>query len=759
MIKIEKITTLDRLMKIRDAWDNLLSKSTSNDLFLCPAWLFSWVKVFDKSYDLFFIALWENNRLLGLVPLCHKKTGPFRILTFAGAPVSDRMDFILKGGEEKRCIKTFTRWLLEQKGWDRITLDNFGAFSRNPEIFSDILQKAGIVFKVSVAGTYYYIPTKNYSDFENFLAQNKTKKSLKRLRNYRNRLLRAQNSRWELLTTLDSKTLRQIENLDTIGSLRGNRGESFFSRPSSKIFLQKLFLEIHEDKNIRTIVYKRGNKIHAYEINFLYNNKILSYQASFDKDLLQDSPGTVTCYKAIHHAFENGYDEYDFLLGNEAYKNHWSNDFRQSKCYQLYRKTLPSQILLVFDNQIKPSLKKLVKTPMGEKMFRPLRLATKKGIPQKKGKEFIPKQSWKNFEIISTLNNLKAIKGDWETLLKASKISDPFVRPGWNIAWWESFQNKGILFFVTHREKKKLSGIFPLYKKDMGPFRILTFTGCPVTDRMDFILKNSEREKATISFWKWLKSQGAWDMMALENLCTRTNTPDLIRKACTLTGMKLIKTYEDACYFIDLKTCSNYNAYLTATFKRKHRNYFRRLNKKSLSLSGAKWKIEQNLDNSLIQEMLVLDSQRSLRGKTDQCFFNNSSNKNFLISLMTYKHFKKITRVLTFRTHRGLHAYLLFFICNNRLLAYQTAFDKNLRELSIGTQLFLESIRFAFENGFDEYDFLRGDEEFKTRFTKSFRKTKTLLIFPETRKGNMLYAYYKIIRPAAKRMYKAIKIK
>jgi CelD/BcsL family acetyltransferase involved in cellulose biosynthesis len=126
---------------------------------------------------------------------------------------------------------------------------------------------------------------------------------------------------------------------------------------------------------------------------------------------------------------------------------------------------------------------------------------------------------------------------------------------------------------------------------------------------------------------------------------------------------------------------------------------------------------------------------------------------------MTHKHFKKITRVLTFRTHQGLHAYLLFFICNNRFLAYQTAFDRELRELSIGTQLFLESIRFAFENGFDEYDFLRGDEEFKTRFTKSFRKTKTMLIFPETRKGNMLYTYYKIIRPAAKRIYKTIRMK
>ena len=119
--------------------------------------------------------------------------------------------------------------------------------------------------------------------------------------------------------------------------------------------------------------------------------------------------------------------------------------------------------------------------------------------------------------------------------------------------------------------------------------------------------------------------------------------------------------------------------------------------------------------------------------------------------------FRKVTRVLTFRSRAGLHAYLLFFVHENKFLAYQTAFDKELRELSIGTQLFLESIRYAFKENLDEYDFLRGDEVFKKRFTKEFRQTKTLMIFPRTVKGRMLYLFYRFFRPTAKKMYNLVK--
>jgi len=760
MFNIEVISSIERLREIKKAWGKLLYESASDDLFLHPDWIFAWLRVFGDKYELelFFIALWEETRLLGLFPLCRKKIGPFRFITFVGAPVSDRMDFILKNGEEKQCIETFVRWLFRHRSWDMVSLDNFGALSENTEILVSELRKKAVTFDLAPAGRYYYTPTEKYINFEDFLKRNKTKKSLKRLRNYRNRLLKNPNSGWEVLTTLDSKTLQQMEFIDTIGSLRGNRGDSFFSMPSNKRFFQEILPSLQNNKRFEVLAYKIGNNIHAYQIIFLYNNRMLFYQTSFDKDLSQDRPGTVTCYEAIRHVFDRGYNEYDFLLGDEAYKSHWSEDYRESRRLDIYQNSLRSYILSVAFRHAKPLLKRFFKkVPKGKKTLSTLRIAPRQRSSGKKELDYGMSPSMGHIEVVDTLEGLKKIRRSWENILETSKMSDPFIHPSWIISWRESFPDTGSLFFAVSRKKQEVAGIFPLCRRSMGPFSILSFAGHPVTDRMDFILRGLEREKTLATFWKWLKSQRSWDMMSVENLCTRADTPSLIKKACELTGMKIIETNKDACYFINLKAYSDYDAYLTATFNRKHRNYFRRLDKKALALSGAKWGIEQNIDKSLIREMLVLDSQRSIRGEADQCFFNNPSSKRFLETLMTSKYFHKITNVFTFRSHRGLHAYLLFFVCDNKLLAYQTAFDKELRDLSIGTQLFLESIRYSFENRFSEYDFLRGDEGFKKRFAKGFREIKTLLIFPETWKGNMLYMFYKEVRPAAKKMSKGIR--
>ena len=61
---------------------------------------------------------------------------------------------------------------------------------------------------------------------------------------------------------------------------------------------------------------------------FGYQRQIINYQVAHDPLWDKYSPGTVLLYSVIEEAFNKGYEEFDFLRGNERYKNTWAKNSR-----------------------------------------------------------------------------------------------------------------------------------------------------------------------------------------------------------------------------------------------------------------------------------------------------------------------------------------------------------------------------------------------------------------------------------------------
>jgi CelD/BcsL family acetyltransferase involved in cellulose biosynthesis len=75
-------------------------------------------------------------------------------------------------------------------------------------------------------------------------------------------------------------------------------------------------------------------------------------------------------------------------------------------------------------------------------------------------------------------------------------------------------------------------------------------------------------------------------------------------------------------------------------------------------------------------------------------------------------------------------AALLAFWCGENALFYQTGWDPEspVARMSPGMVLVAQSIREAIEGGLRYFDFLRGEETYKSRLAKTSRKTVTLLV-------------------------------
>jgi CelD/BcsL family acetyltransferase involved in cellulose biosynthesis len=87
-------------------------------------------------------------------------------------------------------------------------------------------------------------------------------------------------------------------------------------------------------------------------------------------------------------------------------------------------------------------------------------------------------------------------------------------------------------------------------------------------------------------------------------------------------------------------------------------------------------------------------------------------------------------RLYLLRHEGSTIASLIAFWHGRSALYYQAGWDPDspLAALSPGAVLMARSIRDAVEHGLAYYEFLRGDEAYKSRWTKQFRTTSTVLL-------------------------------
>jgi CelD/BcsL family acetyltransferase involved in cellulose biosynthesis len=82
---------------------------------------------------------------------------------------------------------------------------------------------------------------------------------------------------------------------------------------------------------------------------FRYAEKVFFYQTGMDPEWSNFSVGSVILYLTIKQAFDEGYAEFDFLNGDQPYKNQWATGVRQDVRLDVFRSTVRGTALLLFE--------------------------------------------------------------------------------------------------------------------------------------------------------------------------------------------------------------------------------------------------------------------------------------------------------------------------------------------------------------------------------------------------------------------------
>lgn len=360
-MQVERIDTINRLFEIENIWTELLQKSRANDLFLTPEWIISWWKIFGSNRELYLLAFWIENELIGLVALYKYRRGIFHELTFVGLPdQSDRVDFIYKDGHEDECIMSCLNYLCDNVNWDVLNFRRLGAFTNSINILENALNERKLKYTSGIDGAYPYLDLKNYNGYDDYMMKYFKSKHRGNIRREGDKIRDVLKAKWTIRTQVEEKIVGEMVEIDVARSARGQIGNSYFKKDENRLFVNELMKRMEKNKYICLLTLNINDLIVAYSLAFNYNNKILNYQMSYDDKYYKEGIGVHTILHSIKYAIENKKDEYDLLLGEEEYKKRWSSSIRRSKYYIIYGNTYKSYVLYKY-MKIVESMKRLIR--------------------------------------------------------------------------------------------------------------------------------------------------------------------------------------------------------------------------------------------------------------------------------------------------------------------------------------------------------------------------------------------------------------
>jgi len=342
-----------------------------------------------------------------------------------------------------------------------------------------------------------------------------------------------------------------------------------------------------------------------------------------------------------------------------------------------------------------------------------------------------------SIETITTEEGLSNLEEDWNRLSESAEFPNVFTTFDWFRTWNQRRsleEHRGLRRpnVLVLKKDGVVVGISPFIYRAASRFglavRKLEFVGREA-DYNDFVLGDAPAGQIEALVRFLAQTQGQWDLIDLRDLRETGNTKALIEKALSNAGLlhRFLPEEERCPYLLIDAPWSELVSRFSPSSRHALRNQQSRLNR--MSAEGLRVRIIENpLDEpGLLEKLVALESQKHVHGELSQPFIGKYPEvfQSLFDTLGPRGWFYLALMEMGVRPI----AYRLGFRCGKKLWGFLTAYDHTFSSLSPGTMLVPALIDYGFAHGYNEYDFLRGEETYKMRWTTDYHQTHRLMIW------------------------------
>lgn len=348
-------------LNLKDDWNNLLSQSTSDNLFLRHEWLSNWWSSYNNKNKsaLMALLLKKDGRLIGAAPLMLSKDKmrglPIKKIAFMGESSWTTGDF-LTAEQKEEALEKIIEYILGIK-WDMMDLQNVPEESENIRIMAEILKKKGIGhLSMPASSSPYLIADASWDSFYN----QRSIRFKKAMRNKINKINKSGAVKIQKYSTPE-EVKRVLPIIFEIG-LKGWKhkiNNAISSTEENKRFYTQLSETMSSLGWLNIWLLSLNEKPIAFEYHIRHKNTIHGLIADYDEDYRELSPGSILDFNIMQHIFNNEKCEYDLGSGNSFYKMNWTEKAKRYQSHYFYNNTFNGKSLIFIEKRIVPVLKLL----------------------------------------------------------------------------------------------------------------------------------------------------------------------------------------------------------------------------------------------------------------------------------------------------------------------------------------------------------------------------------------------------------------
>ncbi len=306
---------------------------------------------------------------------------------------------------------------------------------------------------------------------------------------------------------------------------------------------------------------------------------------------------------------------------------------------------------------------------------------------------------------------------EWNALVEEGVTDVPFLRYEYLSGWWQTLGGgewkQAKLVLVSARENGRLAGIAPLFLVEHDDRPVLMLVGSiEISDYLDLIVRPADLTCFLSGLVDFLVSTypDSWRGFDWYNLPDASPTLAALEAEAGRRGWTCTEDVYHPTPVIALQ--GSYDAYL-ATIDKKQRHEIRRKVRRAEEGHSLRWYIvedETTLDSEIDAFLSLME--------------DDQQKAEFLTQVM-----RSQMRSAVHAAFRGGWLWLAFlevdgekaatalnFDYKNRLWGYNSGVNRRFMELSPGWVLLAHVLQWAADHGRAEFDFMRGDEEYKYRF-------------------------------------------
>ncbi len=314
-----------------------------------------------------------------------------------------------------------------------------------------------------------------------------------------------------------------------------------------------------------------------------------------------------------------------------------------------------------------------------------------------------------------------SLAAEWNALLAESEPVTPFLRYEYLRAWWQGRGGgewpQAELAIVLARRDGRLVGVAPLFQACNGQNEEALFLlgSAAISDYLDVLSRPTERADFLTALLDFLITSAAeippWRVLDWNNLLENSPTIPLLRAEAQKRGWHFEVQKTNHAPRVPLP--GDFDAYLASLDKKQRHEIRRKMRRALASGQNVRWYIVHDSATLEAESEAFLNLMAQNAAKA--AFLTQAMREQMRLILRAAYHGGWLQLAFLEVDGRKAAAYLNFDYAN-RIWVYNSGLDPAFHDLSPGWVLLAHLLKWANENGRQEFDFMRGNEEYKYRF-------------------------------------------